>query len=394
MLDYKPYRAGVTWMRREKLNEAIEVILADLQVSGMAKMFKSAFDSDRVSKSDQVQRASWVNLKIITDYFNRYQSYDDDKKWILKVLGLSEIADPDIWQEHLFDPPRSFVFHVYQRIKNAEDILPRILQLISISEDRGSELAGEVHSETEYQTVILTDERGSFSTPDRLIALLEAIRDIYRTVARIEGLEENTIAVTRLDSGSEKSFDFLGLAKVMSHLNDLLSNAYTMIAFHRQNITLKNLEAASSGLDIIAKIDDLEKSGALSSEEAGFAKHSLFKSVMKFAETGAYTPEMIVQPIPPEALMRPAQKLLTGPKASEEGPLGVEEEEVVSDANDDSDADLAEFTQEELAAAAKALREIKNAKSEGATEQPVDDPSGKRPTRKRRPQPPRTRFVD
>jgi hypothetical protein len=169
----------------------------------------------------------------------------------------------------------------------------------------------------------MVDEGESLSKPSRIIELVSAINAIYSILAEIEGLSGSSLAVVGMDSGSEKSFDFLGIAKVMHELRETLQWAYNIVVFHRQNATIKNLQVASDTLSIIGKVAKLEASKAISGEDAARMKHGLFAGLEKFAATGSYIREMAHEDNSPALVMRPQPQLLTGPA-----------DEIVRDAND------------------------------------------------------------
>lgn len=353
-------------MRRDELISSVQRIITDLEQSGIAMMFRSAMDSLRRPNAEKSDRAQWIDFAVVTEFLTRYASYTDEEKKILNIFDLSDITNPMIWQQFFSTEDPTFLYTNNAAINNITRLLPQVLSLLK-QEDYEDEIsiAGAVR-EIETQKIILTDEKDLLSSPDRLINLLTSVRDIYSIIARLENEPEDSLAVVRLDSGSEKSFDFLGVAKVVSQLREILNTAYVMVAHHRQNVTLKNLEVASESLGVVQKISKMEKDGDLSAEEAARLKHTLFGALQKFSETGAYTPEMDAGHVKPELAMRPLPKLLTGPDGANKGDFrhvaGVDEDIEWEDDHSSSESP-AEFSEDELRAAVEALRAARQDRS-------------------------------
>src|SRR5688572_30400471 len=98
------------------------------------------------------------------------------------------------------------------------------------------------------------------------------------------------LAVVGLDSGSEKSLDFLGIARLMHELRELVQALYNIVAFHKQNVTIRNLQVASETLGVASKISKMEESDEIDSEQASRMRHALYQGLERLAATGAYIP--------------------------------------------------------------------------------------------------------
>src|SRR5436853_418052 len=71
-------------------------------------------------------------------------------------------------------------------------------------------------------TVIIPAVGDERSSPARLIAVLESIQVFYETYALITDTPAGHLAVVGCDSGSDTSFDFLGVAKVIESVKDFI----------------------------------------------------------------------------------------------------------------------------------------------------------------------------
>ncbi len=347
-------------MRRKVLKNSVQKVLNDLISTGLAPMIEGAVKSLRESgpKTDN----SWISLDIISKYLSLVSDYDDNEIYVHKSLDLTLTADPNTWQRLFIEPEPSLIMPINNRIQTALRFMPSILSVLEMDyEDGGPVESKLISNDLEIQTVILTDEGGSFSSTQRLIELLTSVQDLYRIISEIEQVKSDSIAVIGMDSGSEKSFDLLGVARLMHELRELLKFAYTTIAFHKQNVTVKNLQVAGETLGLVAKIGKMESERIISSEDAARMKHGLFSGLEKFVGTGAYIPEMSAREgTEPALVMRPKPGLLTGPT-----------DEIVRDANeprasfgehlgDELGPATSEYTTEQIAAALALLNEAKS----------------------------------
>ena len=298
-------------MRREVLQVAVERIVDDLQTSGIADMLQEGVTNYNGGRPKENQQ-DWISLECITEYINAVRSYNKVESEILSILSIDELSYTAFWQSSMreFEPQK--FFPLGSRVRQVLSFLPRIMHLLDREYDHKENRPVDDNG-VSVQTVVLSDEGESLSSPDRLIELLRSIQEIYSVLASIDGVPSESLAVVGMDSGSEKSFDFLGVARLMHELRETLQSAYNMIAFHKQNVTMKNLQVAGESLAVIAKIGKLQQSQVISEEEAARLKYSLYAGVERFTCTGAYIPEMnAVQPLP-ALVMKPQPRLLTGP---------------------------------------------------------------------------------
>ena len=159
----------------------------------------------------------------------------------MKILELDILLEPSFWAsifkfadkmsssdaEDARSLPRheldvGFLFKASSSIRFAKEYLPKIIDLLSqkyksdiIGKDKSlpDDLKGK-----EILTVILTEEDRNFSSPERITVILDSISKLYSAVAELKGLKAGDLSVLSCDSGSDKSFDFLGAGKVISEV--------------------------------------------------------------------------------------------------------------------------------------------------------------------------------
>ena len=210
-------------------------------------------------------------------------------------------------------------------------------------------------------TVLLIEDEGQFSSPLRLVYVLKAISSLYSVVATLEGQGESDLTVLACDSGSDKSFDFIGLAKLMEEVRIIILSIWDRRVFQRHLHVSQCINLIAESLPVIQKIHDLKESGALGPEQAELLKRKAIEGATEYLESGALISEMDGHAIQsPRLLMRPEPKLLSGPQNQEvdsEFASGESDAEL-SDSTDMSPEEIAEL--ERLVSMAKSASKKRN----------------------------------
>ena len=125
---------------------------------------------------------------------------------------------------------------------------------------------------------------------------------------------EGDLIVLACDSGSDKSFDFLGLAKVMKEVKEIIIAIWDRRVFHRQRHVSESLSLIAESLPILEKIEQLRENGSIEKEQAELLKRKTISGATQFIEAGAIIPEFeSASTHSPEQLMKPEPKLLVSP---------------------------------------------------------------------------------
>lgn len=305
-------------MRREVLQAAVTTIIRDLKDSSITAMLEDGISKTRPGvKSDDSNK--WLSFTILQDWFVRSSKYGAVERDVLGILQAESLLDPAMWQRLTAENDRADLWELANRVRFILTNLPNLLSLLDRSYQNNSLDGSNVSAKYDgliVQTVILTDEGENFSSTDRLIYVLQAISDIYAVIAEINGDKSSVVSVVGLDSGSEKSFDFLGLAKFMEELRETLLSLWQNIVFHRQNTALRNFAVVGDALPILAKIKKLEDDEAIDVETSARLRERIIRSANKFADAGAVIPEMdAMSHFEPKKIMRAQPRLLAGPSA-------------------------------------------------------------------------------
>jgi hypothetical protein len=307
-------------MLRRTLIEAISEIATDLRTSDIVPMLTHAITSMRPG-SDKAGPPSF-SFEPIIQLSSAVRTYPDEYKVVLKIMDLENISSGQFWQKLILNPEaRRELIDLRSTIIFAVEQLPTLIELLRQGRDweplHSSVDAEHVATDKTTFRLLLAEEEGTYSSPERVIMALEAVHKLYRAVASIEGVVDSDLVIVACDSGSDKSFDFLGLAKLMEQLKEIVLSIWDRVVLHRQVVMGKNLEIIAQSLPILAEVDDLGRRGKLQQEQCELVKRLIVEGAVKFLEAGAYTPEMERESAhSPRLLMQPERKLLAAPTAA------------------------------------------------------------------------------
>lgn len=152
-----------------------------------------------------------------------------------------------------------------------------------------------------------------------MVHVLDAISNLYSVFATIESESVSDLIVLACDSGSDKSFDFLGMAKLMEQIKETIIEIWDRRVFYRQKHASECLALIAESLPIIEKIEELKNSESLGPEQAEILKRKVIDGATKFIQAGATIQEMEGESIhAPRQLMKPEPKLLVSPWSDNE----------------------------------------------------------------------------
>lgn len=300
-------------MRRQAFLNAVHNVVADIRETSVQIMFNQMFDAVRKADSDEIKAA--FSYRTFLDYSLRVARYTAAENKILEIMGIECLADPDWWQG-ASDMDGNDLFFISRRIFFATDNLPLLAEMlerdyVDQTEAESKELLA---SGMDTLSILLVEDHDQRSTPDRLILTLQGVTELYQAIATMEGESHSDLAVVAIDSGSDKSFDFLGLAKVMEICKETLLAIWDRRVFHRHVHVSMCIQAIAESLPVIQQIHDMKEAGAISPEQAELLKRQMVSGTSKLLEVGAISAEMEAQPgSVPRALMRPEPKLLAAP---------------------------------------------------------------------------------
>ena len=160
------------------------------------------------------------------------------------------------------------------------------------------------------------------NTPlSRLAKATVFAEEAYETVCRAYQTNgARTLAVVKIDSGSNIRIDCKGLGEPVKHLKDLILEAWHKVRHKRAEEVLENNKAIFDSLAVIERINAGERDGALSGVEAEQLRRKIFTSVGGLFECGALIAEIPSQETVENTKLLGdfSPKLLPPPKAGSE----------------------------------------------------------------------------
>jgi hypothetical protein len=259
-------------------------------------------------------------LKSLNEYSLGVSRFSEVEREISKIMELDVFVDVNNWQEMITE--RHSVFELASKVRTTFSFLPKFLRLI---EQDNVEIMKHDLSKAppEFQgkallTVIILEEKGVYSSPKRIIETLEAIDLIYDSVAILnEERTEQKMILLACDSGSDKSFDFLGLAKLVEMVKEIILSLWDRVVFFREKQMGERIDLIAKSLPVIERIVEMEKLNHLAPEQAEILRRNIVSGVEKFIQAGAIIPEVESHSrYNPRQLMAPEPKLLAMPTTS------------------------------------------------------------------------------
>ena len=308
-------------MRREVLVHSLDKILKDLASTGIQLTIEEAlqFTLSRANGGKESRPTS--GLESFQKYSIAFSKYSEVDREICEILGLLPLSTAQFWQLIVDDPdPRSMseLQAIRFALRQTLDVVPKVLKLVGqefvqeIKEKR-DDLPVEMRGKS-ILSVIIPENQSQHSTPERLIYALSAIAKLYEVAAQIRGESSADLSVLACDSGSDKSFDFLGLSKAMEELRALILGIWDRIVFYRRMQLGESIKLISESLPVLQKIEELRASGAISPEQAEILRRKAIEGATLFVESGLLTSDMEAESgHSPRAIIHVEQKLLTGP---------------------------------------------------------------------------------
>jgi hypothetical protein len=234
-------------------------------------------------------------------------------KDVEKILDLSVLNEPGYWiglLDYESDPTPLFGLRV--NLNFARRHLPKVLRLLERDVDVVTEIEDSESSEEAILSILVIEAQGQHSRPTRLIEVLASVESFYEACAIMLDMPPQQLSVLSCDSGSDKSFDFLGAAKVIECVKELILSLWDRVVYFREHQAAERVKLISEALPIIQRVGELEAEGRIAPEQAGILRAKIIGGVGRFLHSGAIIPE-IQQRVynEPRALMAPERRLIT-----------------------------------------------------------------------------------
>lgn len=343
-------------MLRSEIVLGVKQIGEIVEAAGLMKAISSARQRDGADAGALF--AAFQKLSVAAAEFGPVERH------IFTTLDLSELLLPQWWASLTAargtDDRALSAAHMYRRLDFAKENLPVLLELL-VRESDGSvaNLANELVPASRDDgrfVLILPEASGRLSSPQRVTSAIDSVVILYEVMADILNASRTDLALVSCDSGSNKIFDFKGLAQVVEKITELIVTVWNKVVYHREEKQQKKAELIAHSLPIIEQLTEMERENKISPEHAELYRRRIVDGVCKFLDAGALIPQIEAQSRQePAKLMRPKETLLiAGPgrdtnSVKEEGNSPVVHRPL-NKAESDDDETLPQLTEAEIAA--------------------------------------------
>ncbi len=302
-------------MLRKDLKLATVKLLETITNSGTFALLEGL----RKAQDPEINQAEV--LETYTKYIKMRHDFTDAEYQLIDKLGLDFLNNTKFWTTLLRRDKKSRAYHFtgYQLLKNTLDHLPKLIKLLERPSDQFSTGEEKDENGSSVSTLsLIVIEENQLSTPDRLVLALQSVNGLYHACSNIMGLPGNDLSVVACDSGSDKAFEFLGVAEVVDRVKQVILSYWDKIVSYRDDKTGSYLELVAKSLPIMEEVELMRGGGKLEPEQSEIIKRQLIDSVVKFATAGVTIPEIEgFTTYNPRQLLQPERKLLVEPKQQE-----------------------------------------------------------------------------
>lgn len=307
-------------MRRVDLIAGTREIVNAIETSNVEETLQQL---RRAPRGTQIPPAIYAAVfDSLREYSIKAHGFSPAATQIASILRLTKLQNPRIWTQLMSEERTAVAYNLSTTIEFAKEYLPKIAEL-SEQESLKTIQSGEGDSKFEgksIMSVLIIEESNRYSSPERIIEILESVDTLYRMCSTMNGIPPEGLSVIACDSGSDKSFDFLGLAKVIECVKELILSMWDRVVFYKERQLSERIGLVSQTLPIFSDLEKLAESKALAPEQVELVRRGLLSGISKFMESGATIPEIEnFTHYNPRKLMAPEPKLLVSAPEGAEG---------------------------------------------------------------------------
>jgi hypothetical protein len=223
----------------------------------------------------------------------------------LELLELIKLEEPEVLATLITKEGKNFgpqIFGLYHTLNLAGSHLLKIANLIrpealrKLDELEATSKDARL-KDKELLSIIIIEDENQFSTPEKLAQVLTSVSELYEVCLALEEREarshkDESIIVIACDSGSDKSFDFLGVANAIAGLKDIFHGLYDRIFFRKEHQTGLQLDLIAKSLPLYEKLAVMENEGKIQREQAELYKRKIINSSTQLVEARVIIPEL------------------------------------------------------------------------------------------------------
>ena len=262
-----------------------------------------------------------ISTEAVVSGFYKYQSsyskFGKSEKELINIFGLNGLESPKTLAAAMGDSKDAYrtLRDFYSGLSFVTDYLENITAMLKQDNiEFDTELLDTKqtnHESKEILTVIMPESGRVISSPERLVKVLESVRLFYSVLATILNASENDLSVAAIDSGSDKSFDFLGAAPLINGVKDLIMGLWDRVVYYRERKLHEKLDLVAKSLPILEQIHSMEENGKLGREQCEILRRNIIMGAENFIVSGAILPDFSRNNYyNPRELMAPEAKLL------------------------------------------------------------------------------------
>ena len=304
-------------MRREDLIRSIEAYHSLIVQTKLQEEMERAFRSAHTERISGDKAESFYGA--LKAYTIASINFTPEIKEIEKTFGLEFLHSNAIWSIFTVVKSESDKIERLQEVNTGlywvVNYLPKFINLLRTDVSKLKQEKNQViFKNNTVLSVLIMEVTERFSTVERFQDIFEGVNLLYKSCCIIENETNTNLTLIACDSGSDKSFDFLGAAKAMTAVKEILLTMWDRVVFYREKLISQRLTLIAESLPIIEKIGILEVEQKISPEQAELLRRNIINGVNKFISSGAVIPEITDRSLyNPRELMAPEPKLITGP---------------------------------------------------------------------------------
>ncbi len=358
-------------MLRNELNLAVTNVIKALEEARFDKVFRAML-------RPPAQESRFNPLDSYVSFIRSHQQFGKAELQIIQDLNLAFLLDTGFWKNISTreDISRPQISKAANSVNFAINNLPKVLNLLirESDEDFMSEGRETISQEPLERLSTIVIEEQQKSTPERLIMVFQSIDNLYKACAQILDLPDTDLSVISCDSGSDKAFDFLGLAKIVECIKEVILSFWDRVVYFREDKTERRLELIANSLPILNQIEEMKDSKKMEPERAELLKRQVVDSITCFAKAGVTIPEIEKNTsFDPRSLMKPETKLLVASTEVEEKPFEPDQDGKGPSLFQTDDPEFKEYMEKMAAQYQKQESNIQDEEKKTDTESPEAD---------------------
>ncbi len=295
-------------MRRDVLIQAVRRLSSDIKTSNVMPMFEQAFERSRRDKTDEPS----VDFEVFQKLSVNYDRYDKAITDIIAIFDLQDIYLPSFWARIVVSPDPAILYHTRNNLLFFSEHAQKIIKLLDFSSVEKVPVSDQPTDQ--FITMILPEDDGVTTSPDRLIRAIESVTGLYEVVSAVNYHDGTKLSIVSLDSGSDKAVTFIGAGDIAKSVRGIISDIWDRVILGKKTQSAADISLIAGALPVFATISEQEATGTLQREEAEILRRTLLKSATGVVMSGAITTDIETRSLPtPRALVQQRQLLLTAP---------------------------------------------------------------------------------